>query len=711
MVLTHPAPLGSISPWLLENGPKELESLLRAIVFHPSSAVLIADDERNYRDASIGASRFLGVQRHKIMGRRFDEFAAVSTVGALSEDWQEFLKKGSQFGTLQLLGPNGSEREVEYSARMNVLPIRHLLLLREKLASSGIKQTETAQLWAQDYALLLLDSHRRIAAFYAGAERMYGYPTEDVIGWDFGQFYSTEDRIHERVENRWKRAAEEGHLAGEGWQIKKDGSRFWANIITMALRDDEGILQGFACVVRDFSDRQTRDEKLQRLRHRTKARVDNASVVGVVSGEFDDITEMNDAFLDLVGYDREDLPAGRLVWADLTPNEYAAQDEYAHEEGLRYGACSPQEKQLIRKDGTRVPVMVATAVLKISPYRWISFVTDLRTRHQEESVQSEVPETTHGFSEIIGTSKQLRSVLGQVQLVAPTDSTVLILGETGTGKELIARALHRLSPRRDYPFISLNCAAIPSGLLESELFGYEKGAFTGALQKKIGRFEMAHRGTLFLDEVGDIPMELQPKLLRALQEKSIERVGSTQSTPIDIRLVAATNRNLRQMMVDRLFRDDLYYRLKVFPVNLPPLRERPDDIALLARHFTKKYSAEMGRNVHRISASTLQVMMNWSWPGNIRELEHFIERSVVLSPGNILCAPISELSFEEEEGRGKVDYSLEEVERAHIINILNDCSGVITAAAKRLRIPRTTLNALMKKLGISGKASHPTTDL
>ena len=673
--------------------------------------MLIADDDRNYRDASIGAGRLLGLQRQKIMGRRFEDFAAPSTLGALSEHWQEFLKKGAHAGTLQLLGPNGSEREVEYIAKMNVLPVRHLVLLREKLANSETKQTGTAQIWAQDYALLLLDPHRRIVAFYAGAERMYGYPTEDVIGWDFAQFYSTEDRIHERVERRWKRAAEEGHVAGEGWQVKKDGSRFWANIITMALRDHEGISQGFACVVRDFSDRQTRDEKLQRLRHRTQPRVDNTSVVGVVSGEFDDITEMNDAFLDMVGYDREDLAAGRLVWADLTPKEYAAQDEYAHEEGLRYGACSPQEKQLIRKDGIRVPVLVATAVLKISPYRWISFVTDLRTQHKEESVQSEVPDTIHGFSEIIGTSKQLRSVLGQVQLVAPTDSTVLILGETGTGKELIARALHRLSPRRDYPFISLNCAAIPTGLLESELFGYEKGAYTGALQRKIGRFEMAHRGTLFLDEVGDIPLELQPKLLRALQEKSIERLGSTQSTPIDIRLVAATNRNLRQMMVDRLFRDDLYYRLKVFPVNLPPLRERPEDIALLARHFTQKYSAQMGRNVHRISASTLQVMMNWSWPGNIRELENFIEKSVILSPGHILSAPVSELCLEEEEGWGQVDHSLEEVERAHIVRILNDCNGVITAAAKRLRIPRTTLNALIKKLGLSGRSSYPTTDL
>jgi formate hydrogenlyase transcriptional activator len=283
--------------------------------------------------------------------------------------------------------------------------------------------------------------------------------------------------------------------------------------------------------------------------------------------------------------------------------------------------------------------------------------------------------------------------------VAPTDATVLVLGETGTGKELVARAIHRLSPRRNLPFISLNCAAIPTGLLESELFGYERGAFTGALSQKIGRFEMANRGTLFLDEVGDIPLDLQPKLLRALQEKSFERLGGTRTIPIDVRLVAATNRNLTQMMGDKLFRSDLYYRLKVFPIITLPLREHPEDIPALARHFTKKYSAKMDRQIDTIPTETMKALVAWSWPGNIRELENFIERSVILSGGPGLRAPVAELRADAPAADDSD--TLDEVDRAHILRIFREAGGVISVAANRLGMPRTTLNAMMKKLGIS----------
>ncbi len=224
------------------------------------------------------------------------------------------------------------------------------------------------------------------------------------------------------------------------------------------------------------------------------------------------------------------------------------------------------------------------------------------------------------FEEIVGRSAAVKRVLAEVETVAPTDATVLILGETGTGKELIARAVHRLSARKDHPFVTLNCAAIPTGLLESELFGYEKGAFTGALAQKIGRFELAHRGTLFLDEVGDIPLDLQPKLLRALQEKAFERLGGIRTIPIDVRLVAATNRNLKQMMGDKLFRSDLYYRLKVFPITAPALRDHPEDIPVLAQHFTHKYAREMKRRVETIPPDIMPALVSWPWPGNVREL-------------------------------------------------------------------------------------------
>src|SRR5205823_3575102 len=339
-------------------------------------------------------------------------------------------------------------------------------------------------------------------------------------------------------------------------------------------------------------------------------------------------------------------------WPDLTPPEYAALDDLAHEEGVRVGACSPYEQDMIRKDGARVPVLVATAVLKLSPFRWITFVQDLRERDRLESVEEEDGEVRDDFQEIVGSSAALRRVQRQVEVVAPTDANVLILGETGTGKELVARAIHRMSPRRSLPFVTLNCAAIPTGLLESELFGYERGAFTGALSQKIGRFELAHRGTLFLDEVGDIPLDLQPKLLRALQEKSFERLGGTKTIPIDVRLVAATNRNLTQMMGDKLFRSDLYYRLKVFPITTPPLRDRPDDIPTLARHFTKKYAAKMDRRIDKIPADTMQALVNWPWPGNVRELENFIERAVILSRGPALRAPLAEIRPDALEAAG-----------------------------------------------------------
>src|ERR1700694_1952639 len=237
----------------------------------------------------------------------------------------------------------------------------------------------------------------------------------------------------------------------------------------------------------------------------------------------------------------------------------------------------------------------------------------------------------------------MKLVMAQVELVAPTDANVWILGETGTGKELVARAIHRLSPRNKLPFVTLNCAAIPTGLLESELFGYERGAFTGALSQKIGRFEMAHKGTLFLDEVGDIPLDLQPKLLRALQEKAFERLGGTKTIPIDVRLVAATNRNLTQMMGDKLFRSDLYYRLKVFPITAPPLRDHPQDIPVLARHFTQKYARKMNKQIEKIPSDLMRALVRWSWPGNVRELENFIERAVILSPGSSLRAPLAEI--------------------------------------------------------------------
>ncbi len=553
----------------------------------------------------------------------------------------------------------------------------------------------------QEHARTLLDLDGLIAGWLPDAAEMYGYSSGQVIGKCTTVLTPGEKTNSPALRQELDRAAAEGHYASEGWHIRKDRSRFWANVVTMSLRDETGALQGFARVVRDFSERHDQDEKLRRSRARVRPIPSGSTIAGVVSGELDGIPEANDAFLNLVGFTREDLLAGSLHWPDLTPPEYAALDDVAHEESLRFGACTPYEKELIRKDGTRVPVLIVSAVLKLSPFRWIAFVQDLRERDRFENIVDEESEVKQNFDEIVGGSAALKRILQQVEVVSPTDANVLILGETGTGKELVARAIHRLSPRRNLPFITLNCAAIPTGLLESELFGYERGAFTGALSQKIGRFEMAHRGTLFLDEVGDIPLDLQPKLLRALQEKSFERLGGTRTIPIDVRLVAATNRNLSQMMGDKLFRSDLYYRLKVFPITTPALRDHPEDIPVLARHFTKKYATKMGRRIDRIPEETMRALVSWNWPGNVRELENFIERSVILSPGPSLRAPLAEVREDGTPAAGSA--TLEQMERQHILHVLRECDGVVTTAATRLGLHRTTLNAMMRKLGISRK--------
>jgi formate hydrogenlyase transcriptional activator len=307
------------------------------------------------------------------------------------------------------------------------------------------------------------------------------------------------------------------------------------------------------------------------------------------------------------------------------------------------------------------------------------------------------------FEQLVGNSFALESALEQVERVAPTDSTVLLQGETGTGKELIARAIHNISSRCGRPYIKLNCAAIPFDLLESELFGHEKGAFTGAIAQKVGRFEMADKGTLFLDEVGDIPLALQSKLLRVLQEQEFERLGGTRTHQVDVRLVAATNRNLADMVKRNGFRSDLYYRLNVFPIALPPLRARREDIPALVEHFVEIYSRRMDKRIEHVPPETMSVLSSYEWPGNIRELQNFIERSVILSDGDVLRSPLAELkSSPEVESPGAT--TLEEAERDHIRKTLESTRWVVggpSGAAARLGIPRSTLYFRMQKLGIS----------
>jgi formate hydrogenlyase transcriptional activator len=343
---------------------------------------------------------------------------------------------------------------------------------------------------------------------------------------------------------------------------------------------------------------------------------------------------------------------------------------------------------------------VAIAVENALAYREIA---ELKDRLAEEKVylQDEIRSELN-FEEIVGRSRALRKVLQEIETVAPTDSTVLIYGETGTGKELIARAIHNLSTRGKSAFVKLNCAAIPTGLLESELFGHEKGAFTGAVAQRIGRFELANHGTVFLDEIGEIPLELQPKLLRVLQEREFERLGSSRTQRTDARLIAATNRDLAAMVEEQKFRADLFYRLNVFPVQVPPLRERSEDIPLLVRHFVQQFARRMGKVVDTIPAEAMNVLVRYHWPGNIRELQNLLERAVILSAGPVLKVPLPDLQTPAAVPTRKIE-RLEEAERRHILDALDAADWVISGpkgAANALGLKRSTLQARMEKLGI-----------
>ena len=357
-----------------------------------------------------------------------------------------------------------------------------------------------------------------------------------------------------------------------------------------------------------------------------------------------------------------------------------------------------QEIDFVKQIANQVAIAIENA-LAYSEIKDLKEQLSREKLYLEDEIRSE-----QGFEGIIGRSAAIRSVLRKIETVAPTDSTVLICGETGTGKELVARAIHERSPRHSSPFVKLNCAAIPTGLLESELFGHEKGAFTGAIMQRIGRFELANRGTAFLDEIGEISLELQPKLLRVLQEREFERLGSSRTIKTDARLIAATNRNLASCVQEQTFRADLFYRLNIFPIHVPSLRERPEDIPLLVRHFVQHFARKMSHAIDTIPSETMEALVRHSWPGNIRELQNVIEHSVILSPGPVLRVPLGDLhanTVPNQEGAGRK--TLEEAEREHILATLKETKWTISGprgAATRLGMNRSTLQFRMRKLGI-----------
>ncbi len=605
---------------------------------------------------------------------------------------------------------------------------------------------------ATDYAIFMLAPDGTIATWNSGAQRIKGYHTAEILGQHFSRFYPQESIDRGKPQHELEVAAAEGRFEDEGWRLRKDGSRFWANVIITALRGQEGQLIGFSKVTRDFTNRKSAEESLVlELSKALLANPDIGQMLTAIEASLQrliphDVTAIalydptsGDQLLvqKLLSAREETFPRETTLPVEGTPEGWV----FLHQEPLlmsqineKSGFAATQQLRAGIQSGCWVPLNCRGEVigtLFIGNHHETVFDQYLRDTllqaasqiagtikidhsfqrivelsgklQQEKRYLEEELRTEYNFAEIVGEHHGLKVVLKQVETVAPTNATVLILGETGTGKELIARSIHTISPRRERTFVKLNCSAIPFGLLESELFGHEKGAFSGAISQRIGRLELAHMGTLFLDEIGDLPLELQPKLLRALQEKEIERLGGRRTIPVDVRLIAATNRDLTAMVKTGEFRSDLYYRLKVFPLTLPPLRTRSSDIPLLVNYFVHKHARRMNRPITTIPKETMAALIAWPWPGNVRELENFIERAVILTSGSVLRAPLAELERVEERGGAPLLADFHTAEREHILRVLREAKGMIGGpggAAERLGLKRTTLNSKLKKLGI-----------
>jgi len=472
-----------------------------------------------------------------------------------------------------------------------------------------------------------------------------------------------------------------------------------------------------------YRDLEDREAKIRRL-------VD-ANILGIATWNTDGaILGANEAFLRMVQYDHEDVAAGRVRWWDMTPADWRERTEQALEEVIQTGTAQPFQSEMLRKDGSRVPVLIGATLFQEGGNEGVGFVLDLSEQKRAEAeiralkdqlykenlaLRDEVDRTSM-FDEIVGTSGPLKAVLSRITKVAPTDSTVLITGETGTGKELVARAIHRKSPRAGRAFVSVNCAAIPHDLIPSELFGHEKGAFTGATQRRLGRFELADGGTIFLDEVGELLPDTQVALLRVLQERELERVGGGQPIHVDVRVIAATNRDLEAAVANGTFRQDLLYRLNVFPIDVPPLRDRKDDLLLLVEYFAQRYAVKGGKDIQSIDKKTLDLLQSYDWPGNIRELQNVVERSVILNSGNVFhidelwlskksvsptrAAKGSSSAMEKVDKAPVEARSEREIIEAALAATKGRVSGPSGAAAK-LGIPPSTLEARIRVLKIN----------
>jgi formate hydrogenlyase transcriptional activator len=710
----------------VEDALRQSERLFRT--FFESTPVMIHSLNDQFELVSVNDHwlRVLGYGRLEVLGRpvtdfmteesrqeaREERFPAFLETGVARDVEVQFVKKSGE--VLELLLAAIAERDEE--GRIDYTLAFLLDITDRKRAEAALQRSEARFRKLVEHAadaFFVIDPEGRVLDVNRRACDSLGYSRYELLGMSVAEFI---DRTPEQVSQVLGQLDPEEPLTVEGLHVRKDGSSFPAEV-RLGLLEEGGRMLCIA-LARDITERKEAEAALRASEERFAAIFRSAmDAIVIVDSEFR-ISMFNQAAERVFN-----CPAAEAIGVSfrdfLCADSRAALDQCIRSvqraESRYCYLWAPEGLNAVRADGERVPVEATVSLVEVGEQRLYAIILrDINDRKrteaelqrlQEEKIylQQEL-ETTHSVGEIVGTTEAMKAVYDSIEKVAATDSTVLITGETGTGKELVARAVHGASARKDKVLVKVNCAALPAGLIESELFGHEKGAFTGATSRKIGRFELANGGSILLDEIGDVPLDLQTKLLRVLQEGEFERVGGSQTKKVDVRVIAATNRDLSEATDDGTFRSDLFYRLNVFPISVPALRERKQDLPLLVKHLVMKYSVKLGKNIESIPQGAMSAFMAYDWPGNVRELENVIERAVILTGGSKLELG-DWLPGSGAGGASRVP-TLEELERNHIAQVLEATGWRVRGdggAAVLLGLKPTTLEARMKKLGIKRK--------